>query len=196
MTSTPVPMITAIIAEGSFETPPSTFVDAVASLSPNRRTMGRTASTSTTPNRATTDDTNSQSQSGSAGTVASSLTRRIPTNETSGNTLSVLPRSVELGATEPPFPAKTQTPTTAGIIPNTSTMHLNTGAAHTSTSTSLGVPQTLQSTHTNRTPSLGLDEHRTAIQTTVDKLRDLVERFKMLAIESPNDTYTIILPII
>ena len=116
--------------------------------------------------------------------------------ETSGNTLSVPIRSEEPKGTRPPFPAVTQIHTTAGITLNTSTMHPTIGAAHTSTSTSLGVPQTLQSTHTNRTPSLGLDEHRTAIQTTVDKLRDLVERFKMLAIESPNDTYTIILPII
>jgi hypothetical protein len=116
-------------------------------------------------------------------------------SETSGNTLSVPLRSMELGATESPFPTATQTPTTAGIIPNTSTTHLSTGAAHMSISTSLGVPQTLPSTHTNYTPFSGLGKHRTTIQTTVDKLGDLVERFRMLVVESSNDTFTMISPI-
>jgi hypothetical protein len=50
MTSTPVPAIAAIIAEGLFKTPPFTFADVVASLSPSTRTIGRTASTSTAQN--------------------------------------------------------------------------------------------------------------------------------------------------
>jgi hypothetical protein len=78
---------------------------------------------------------------------------------------------------------------TAGITSNTSTMHLNTGAAHTSTSTSSEVPQISQSTHTNPTPPSGLGEHRTAIQATVDELGDLMERFRMLTVESPNNTF-------
>jgi hypothetical protein len=98
----------------------------------------------------------------------------------------MLPRSVELGTTEPPFPIITQTPTTAGITPNTSTTHLNTGAAHMSTSTLLGVPQTSLSTHTNHTPLSGLGKHRAIIQTTVDKLRDLVERNRTLTVEPTN----------
>ena len=142
------------------------------------------------PNRATTDNTNSQPQSGSAETAASSLTRGIPTDETSGNTLSVLPRSIELSATEPPFLAVTQTPITASIIPNTSTTHLHIGAAHRSTSILSGVPQTLPSTHTNRTSLSGLGKHRATIQTTVNKLGDLVERFRTLVVEATYETAT------
>jgi hypothetical protein len=111
-------------------------------------------------------------------------------NKTSGNTLSMPPRSVELGTTEPLFPAMTQTPTTAGITPNTSTTHLNTGAAHMSTSTLSKVPQTSPSTHTNHTPLSGLGKHRATIQITVNKLGDLVERFKTLVVEATYETAT------
>ena len=41
----------------------------------------------------------------------------------------------------------------------------------------------------------GLGRYRAAIQTTVNKLGDLVERFKMLMVESVNKTATNILPI-
>jgi hypothetical protein len=185
-----VPVIAAIIVEESFKTLPSTFMDAVTLLSPNRRTTGCTVSMLIILNRATADDTNSQSQSGSIRTAASLLTRRIPMNETSNNTLSMLPRSIELGTTESPFPAMTQTPIIAGITPNTSIMHPHTGAAHKSTSTSSGVPQTLPSTHTNHTPLSGLGKYRATIQTTVDKLGDLMERFRTLTVKSTNEAIT------
>jgi hypothetical protein len=96
----------------------------------------------------------------------------------------VLPRSVELSVTETPFPAMTQIPTTAGITPNTSTMHLHTGAAPRSTFTSLEAPQTSMLTPIDPTSSSGLGEHRASIQTTVDELKDLVERLRVLTVEA------------
>jgi hypothetical protein len=89
MTFTPVPAIAAIIAEGSFETPPSTFADTVALLSQSTRMMGHTTSTSITQTRATIAAITSPSQSGIAGTAAIMLTRRMPMNMPSGDTLSM-----------------------------------------------------------------------------------------------------------
>jgi hypothetical protein len=104
-------------------------------------------------------------------------------------------RSKEPEGTRPPFPAVTQIHTTAGITLNTSTMHPTIGAAHTSTSTSSRVPQTSTSIPTNHTCSSALGEYRSTIQTTVNKLRELMERFRTLSVEQPYHTYTIILPI-
>jgi hypothetical protein len=135
-----------------------------------------------------------KTRSESAGTAASPSTRRMPTNVPSGSTLSMPIRSKELGKARPlPFPAMTQTPMTSGTIPSTSTTDPNTGAAHASTSTSSEVPQTSLSTSTNPTCSSGLDEHRSAIQITVDELEELMERFRALSVEQPANTFTIIL---
>jgi len=99
---------------------------------------------------------------------------------TSGNTLSVPPRSIELGIAEASFPAMTQTLMTVGIIPNTHITHQRTTIAHMSTSKSSEVPQTLESTYTDPISVAELGEHRASIQTTVNKLGDLIKRFRAL----------------
>jgi hypothetical protein len=199
MTSTPVPMIAAIIAEGSFETAPFTVADTVAALSSNRDPVGHTSYTSTRQGRAAIVTNNNQSQSGSAGIAASSSTRRTHTNMSFGNTLNVPPRSIELSATEPPFPVETQMTITAGITPNTSTMHQHTGAAPTYTSTFIEELQTLASTHSNLTPLFSLGKHRASIQTTVNELGGIMKRFRALTIaentlHNNNNDNTNILP--
>jgi hypothetical protein len=74
-------------------------------------------------------------------------------------------------------------------------MNLNTGAAHASASTSSEVPQISPSIPTNPTCSSSLGKHRSAIQTTVDKLGELVERSRVLLAEQPTNIFTIIPPI-
>jgi len=68
----------------------------------------------------------------------------------------------------------------SGTTQNTSTLLPLITVAHTSTSSSSVEPQTLGSMLTGRDPTAEQGEHRTPIQTTVDKLGELVRCFKAL----------------
>jgi len=83
-------------------------------------------------------------------------------------------------AAELTFPAEIEMTTTSGTTQNTSTSLPTTIVVHTSTSSSSMEPQTLGLTPIGLEPTVEQGKHRTSIQTTVDKLGELVERFRGL----------------
>jgi len=83
-------------------------------------------------------------------------------------------------AAELTFPAKIEPCTMSGTTQNTNTSLPLTTAALMSTSLSSTEHQTLGSAHTSQVPAAKQGKHRTPIQTTVNKLGELVECFRAL----------------
>src|SRR5882672_7872473 len=199
-TSTPLPAISVIVAEGSLPEPQSTFADAVESLSRSTTLTGSSSALNTTsPNRSAAAESTSQTRISSATSAATVPTRRTDTRQLSGHILSTLLRRSERDAAEPVFPAETQRATMSGTTQDiTTTLPLIT-AAHTSTSLSSGEPQTSESTRTGQELAAEEGEHRSPIQTTSNDLRELVERFRALNFEGRDEFFqcivTAILPI-
>ena len=76
-TSTPVPVISVIVAEGSLVEPQSTFADAVKSLSPSAMQTGSSSALNTiSQSRAATSESTNQPQPPSASTAATTPIRR------------------------------------------------------------------------------------------------------------------------
>src|SRR5882672_9920837 len=177
-TSTPLPAISVIVAEGSPPEPQSTFADAVESLSRSTILTGSSSALNTTsPNRSIAAGSTSQPRTSSATSAATVPTRRTDTRRLSGHILSTLLRLSGRDAAEPPFPAETQSTTTSGTTQDITTMLPLITVAHTSTSLSSGEPQTSESTPTGQGLAAEEGEHRSPIQTTVDNLGELVECF-------------------
>ena len=159
-------------------------MDAVESLSPSATQMGCSlASNTTSLGRAATAGSTNQPRIPSALSAASTSIRRIDARLLSGHILSTLLRQSGSSAAEPAFPAETQRPTTSGTNQDTITMLPTTTAAHMSISSSSGEHQMLGSIHIGQELAAEEGEHRSSIQTTVDKLRDLVEHFRALDFE-------------
>src|SRR6266850_7349099 len=188
--STPLPAISVIVTEGSLPEPQSTFADIVESLSQSMIPTGSSlVSDTTSQNRPTTVENNNQPWTSSATSVASVPTRRTNTRQLSGCILSTLLRRSESTAVEPAFPAETQRATTSGTTQDITTTHPLITVAHMSTSLSSGEPQTLESMHTGQGLAAKEGEHRSPIQTTVDDLRELVERFRTLNFEGRDEFF-------
>src|SRR6267142_261637 len=189
-TSTPLPAISVIVAEGSLPEPQSTFVDAVESLSRSAIQTGSSSALNTTsPDRSTTAGSTSQPQTSSVTSVATVPTRRTDTRQLSGHILSTLLRRSGRGTAEPLFPAETQRATTSGTTQDiTTTLPLIT-AAHTSTSLSSGEPQMSELMHTGQGLAAEEGEYRSPIQTTIDDLGELVECFRALNFEGRDEFF-------
>src|SRR6266850_2608112 len=188
--STPLPVISVIVAEGSLPELQSTFVDVVESLSQSVIPTGSSLASDTTfQSRPTAIGNTNQPRTSSATSVASAPTRRTNMRQLSGHILSTLLRQTESATAEPAFPAETQRATTSGTTQDiTTTLPLIT-AAHTSTSLSSGEPQTSESTHTGQELAAKEGEHRSPIQTTIDDLRELVECFQALNFEGRDEFF-------
>src|SRR6267142_4175888 len=153
----------------------------------------------TSQNRPTIVGNSNQPRTSSATSVASLPTRRTNMRQLSGHILSTLLRQSESVAVEPAFPAETQRATMSGTTQDIPTMLPLITVAHTSTSLSSGEPQTSESTHTCQGLAAEEGEHRSPIQTTVDDLGELVERFRGLNFEGRDEFFqrivTEILPV-
>src|SRR6267142_6689555 len=106
-TSTPVPVVSVIVTEGSLVEPQSTFADIVKSLSPSTMQTGSFSALNTTSQgRAATSESTNQPWLPFASTAATMPIRRTDARRLSGHILSTLLRQSGNDAAELTFPAK------------------------------------------------------------------------------------------